>query len=309
VRAIFFGTPDIAVASLEALTERAEVVAVVCQPDRPAGRGLHLHPPAVKMAAETLHLPVWQPEKIRTPGFAAWMQEQKADFALVLAYGRILPPAILSTPRRGCLNLHASILPKYRGAAPINWAIVHGETATGVSLMQMDEGLDTGPVYSTRTTPIAETETAGDLTLRLARVAADVVRYDLAAAVSGDLQATPQNGEKATVAPLLDKRDGLIQWDKPMVEVHNHARGMTPWPGAFTHARGKLLKVHAATRSPFPAKGAAPGTIVVAEPNMVLVACADGTLEILRAQLEGKRALTARELVAGRTLVEGERLG
>jgi methionyl-tRNA formyltransferase len=309
VRALFFGTPDIAVPSLEALTTLADVVGVVCQPDRPAGRGLHLHPPAVKVAAQARGLPVLQPEKIRTPGFAAWMAEQNADFALVLAYGRILPPAVLAAPRRGCLNLHASILPRYRGAAPINWAIVRGETETGVSLMQVGEGLDTGPVYATRTVPIDENETAGGLTTRLGQLAAEVVLHDLVLAVEGSMQARPQDESQATLAPLLDKRDGLVDWAKPAAVVHDHVRGMTPWPGAFTHVKGKLLKVHATRRSPFPAKGALPGTLVVAEPGMVIAACGDGTLEILRAQMEGKKALTARELVAGRIFVEGDRLG
>jgi methionyl-tRNA formyltransferase len=308
VRAIFFGTPEIAVPALEALSAQAEVVSVVCQPDRPAGRGLHLHPPAVKVAALSLGLTVTQPEKVRTPDFAAWVTEQKADFALVLAYGRILPPAVLAAPRRGCLNLHASILPRYRGAAPINWAIVRGESETGMSLMQMDEGLDTGPVYAVRTTPIGENESAGELASRLAALAAEVVRHDLPVAVLGDVSPVPQNEGEATRAPLLDKRDGLIDWAKPAAAVHNHVRGMTPWPGAFTHTNGKVVKIHATRASPFPARGALPGTVVTAEPSMVLVACGHGTIEILRGQLEGRKALSARELVAGRTLFEGQTL-
>jgi methionyl-tRNA formyltransferase len=306
MRAIFFGTPDIAVPSLEALARLADVVAVVCQPDRPAGRGLHLHPPAVKVAALARGLPVFQPEKVRTPSFAAWVAEQGADFALVLAYGRILPPAVLAAPRRGCLNLHASILPRLRGAAPINWAIVRGESVTGVSLMQMDEGLDTGPVFAIRTTPIGPDETAGELASRLALVATDVVNRDLLPALSGAVSAAPQNESEATLAPILDKQDGLIDWARPAAVVHNHVRGMTPWPGAFTHVNGKRLKLQAARVSPFPAKGATPGSLVVADPDLVLVACTEGTLEILRAQLEGRKALSARELVAGRTLAEGQ---
>jgi methionyl-tRNA formyltransferase len=175
MRALFFGTPDIAVPSLRALATVADIVAVVCQPDRPAGRGLKLQAPAVKQAAVELGLPVMQPSKIRTPEFLAWITDRRADVALVLAYGRILPPTVLKAPVCGCLNLHASILPRYRGAAPINWAIVRGETETGMSLMQMDEGLDTGPVFTVRRVPIGENETAGELGVRLGALAADLV--------------------------------------------------------------------------------------------------------------------------------------
>lgn len=185
MRAIFFGTPDIAVPSLEALREVAEVVAVVCQPDRPAGRGLELRAPPVKERALALGFEVVQPEKVKTPEFAAWVEARKADVALVIAYGRILPKAVLEGPRRGCMNLHASLLPRYRGAAPIQWAIVRGETETGVCLMQMDEGMDTGPVFTRRAIPIGRDETAGELGGRLGRLAAELVREDLPRAVAG----------------------------------------------------------------------------------------------------------------------------
>jgi methionyl-tRNA formyltransferase len=308
VRALFFGTPEIAVPSLQALADIAEVVGVVCQPDRPAGRGLKLQSPAVKSAALARALLVAQPEKIKTPEFARWVGEQNADFALVLAYGRILPAAVLAGPRLGFLNLHASILPRYRGAAPINWSILRGERTTGVSLMQVDEGLDTGPVYRARTTDIGGDENAGELSSRLALLAAEVVREDLPRALSGELSAAAQDAEKATHAPPLAKREGQIAWEKSAEAVHNHVRGMTPWPGAFTHVDGKLLKILATRRSPFPAKGALPGTLVMAEPGAVIAACLDGTIEILRAQLEGRKALSARELVVGRVLAEAARL-
>jgi methionyl-tRNA formyltransferase len=308
VRALFFGTPEIAVPSLQALADIADVVGVVCQPDRPAGRGLKLQSPAVKNAALARGMLVAQPEKIKTPDFAGWVGEQKADFALVLAYGRILPPAVLAGPRRGFLNLHASILPRYRGAAPISWSILQGERITGISLMQVDEGLDTGPVYTARTTEIGDDETAGELSSRLALLAAAIVREDLPRALSGELTAAAQDPEKATHAPPLAKRDGQIAWEKPAETVHNHVRGMTPWPGAFTRVDGKLLKILATRRSPFPAKGAPPGPLVMAEPGAVIAACLDGSIEILRAQLEGRLALSARALVAGRVLSEGARL-
>ena len=307
MRAIFFGTPEIAIPSLDALSTIAEVVAVVCQPDRPSGRGLALHPPPVKVRALELGLTVLQPSKIRTPDFLAWVREQTADFALVLAYGRIVPPDVLRAPARGFLNLHASILPRYRGAAPINWAIARGETETGISLMQMDEGLDTGPVYAVRRTPIGENETAGELSARLATLAVEVVREDVPRVVRGELHAASQDASQATLAPLLKKDDGRIDWSAPAQEVHDHARGMTPWPGAFTHVGGKLLKVLSTRVSAFRAEGA-PGTVVAADSSGVLVACGQGVLEIVRAQVEGRKALAARDLVTGRTLSVGTRL-
>src|SRR4051794_37390852 len=205
MRALFFGTPAIAGPSLEALHGLAEIVGVVCQPDRPSGRGLTVKPPPVKERALELGLPVVQPAKIRTPEFAAWAREANADAALVIAYGRILPPAVLEAPRRGCLNLHASILPKYRGAAPITWCIVKGETETGISLMQMDEGMDTGPVLSVHRIPVGAETTAGELTVALGALAAEVVRADLVRAVEGGLPSSPQDHAAATMAPLLDK--------------------------------------------------------------------------------------------------------
>ena len=309
MRAVFFGTPEIAVPALRALASTTEVVAVVCQPDRPAGRGLEMQAPAVKSAATDLGIPVVQPAKVRTPDFAAWMVEQKADVAVVLAYGRILPPAILAAPAHGCINLHASILPKYRGAAPITWAVVRGESSTGMSVMQMDEGLDTGPVFAVRAIPILPDETAGELAVRLALLGALCVREDLPRISRGELVAKPQDAAKATLAPLLKKADGQIDWARNAQEIHDHVRGMSPWPSAFTHVGGKLLKILATRRSTFAKGDAAPGAVVVADPDATLVACADGLIEIVRAQLEGKKAMGARDLVVGRTLARGAVLG
>jgi methionyl-tRNA formyltransferase len=308
VRAIFFGTPEIAVPSLEALAEIAEVTAVVCQPDRPAGRGLELKPPAVKARALELGLPVTQPTKVRTPDFAAWVASREADVALVIAYGRILPKAVLDAPRRGCMNLHASLLPKYRGAAPITWAVVDGETETGISLMQMDEGMDTGPVFAMHRVPIGPDTTAGELSLALGRAAAEVVRSELAKAVDGELVAKPQDERGATHARMLEKVDGRIDFSKSARRVHDHVRGMTPWPGAFTELGGKTFKV-LETRVAEGAAGAPAGTIVVAAKGRVEIACGEGRIALVRGQAEGKKALGAQELVAGRTLVEGARLG
>ncbi len=305
MRAVFFGTPDIAVPALRALHDIATIVAVVCQPDRPAGRGLELRAPPVKRAALELGLAVHQPTKVKTPDFAAWLRALEADVALVMAYGRILPQAVLDAPRRGCMNLHASILPKYRGAAPINWAIVRGETETGVCLMQMDAGMDTGPVLACHRIPIGEQDTAGDLADRLGALASEVVRVDLVRAVDGLLEPQPQDHSQATTAPMLSKADGVVPWEKPAREVHDHIRGMSPWPGAFTSLKGKMLKIHRArvhsNESPAP-----PGTVVLCDRQAVVVACGQGTLALETLQLEGRKAMGAGDMVSGRSISVGD---
>ncbi|MCC6522826.1 MAG: methionyl-tRNA formyltransferase [Polyangiaceae bacterium] len=312
-RAVFFGTPAIAVPALEALHALARVVGVVCQPDKPAGRGLTLQAPPVKSRALALGLTVVQPEKIRTPDFARWLRDCHADVALVLAYGRILPRELLLVPRRGCVNLHASLLPKLRGAAPINWAIARGETETGISLMQMDEGCDTGPIYSLHRLAIGPDETAGELSDRLAALAAEVVRTELAAVVRGERTPTPQPAE-GTLAPKLTREHGLVDWAEPAGRVHDRVRGMTPWPGAHTfvagsgsgHGRLKLLATRLAASA---GHEGSPGEIVAIGPAGARVACGAGSVLVLRAQLEGRKALGAVELASGRAIAVGLRLG
>ncbi len=310
MRAVFFGTPDIAAVALRALVDVAQVTAVVCQPDRPAGRGLKLKPPASKVLAAELGLEVVQPKKVRRPEFAQWLRDQQADVAVVIAYGRILPQAVLDAPRRGCMNLHASILPEYRGAAPINWAIVRGETRTGVALMQMDAGMDTGPVFRTRELAILPNETAGELYVRLGALAAEIVRRDLLAAVQGELVAVAQDHERATMAPMLTKGDGRVNWDAPASSVHDRVRGMTPWPGAHTTLSGKRFKVlRTRLREPLTcsAEGASPGTILSVGKEDFTVMCNDGAIAVLRGQLEGRKALDAGQLAAGRAISVGQR--
>jgi methionyl-tRNA formyltransferase len=309
MRAVFFGTPQIAVPALHALTQVAEVVAVVCQPDRPSGRGLKVASPPVKEAATELGLDVHQPTKVRTGELATWLREKHADVALVMAYGRILPGDVLGAARRGAMNLHASLLPKYRGAAPINWAIVRGEAETGVSLMQMDEGLDTGPVYSRHVLPIMATETAGSLAERIATLAASVVHSDLTAAVEGRLQAEPQDEMLASHAPLIEREHLRIDWGRPSLDIARLIRGMSPRPGAFTLLGDKTLRVLDARpeAGPMP-PGAGPGTLSVLG-KRVLAATGSGPLELLVAQVEGKKALPAADLINGRVLVEGAVLG
>jgi methionyl-tRNA formyltransferase len=306
MRTVFFGTPEIALPALRALAETSELVAVVCQPDRPAGRGLSLQAPAVKRVAESLGIEVHQPVRVKTGNLDAWLRERSPDVAVVLAYGRILPKAVLDAPRRGCMNLHASLLPRWRGAAPIEHAILAGDVETGISLMQMDEGLDTGPVYAMRRIPIGAEETAGELALRMAELAAVVVREDLPRAVSGELRAVPQH-EGATHAPPIRAEDAGVDWSEPAPAIARRVRAMTPKPGAHTRVRDKLLRLHAVRPSPDPAPGP-PGSVSV-QGGAIRVATGQGSLEILRAQLEGRRALDARDLVNGRALVAGDVLG
>ncbi|HEU4409643.1 MAG TPA: methionyl-tRNA formyltransferase [Polyangiaceae bacterium] len=309
-RALFFGTPAIAVPSLVALAEVCEVVAVVCQPDRPAGRDLSLRPPEVKLAAERLGLPVHQPLKVRTDEFSRWVADQRAELAVVLAYGRILTPAVLAGPRLGCVNLHASLLPAYRGAAPINWAIVRGEVETGVCLMQMDEGLDTGPVYVRRRLAIGPDETAGELFVRMGELAAETVRDEVPRLLAGELRAEPQDHARATHAPPLTREHGLVDWSQPAARVHDLARGLHPWPGAHSPLKGKSFKLlQTARTSEAPEPGAPPGSVHLVGKKRVLVACGEGFVEIVRGQLEGRKALSAVDLIGGRTFSPGDRFG
>jgi methionyl-tRNA formyltransferase len=306
-RAVFFGTPEIAVPSLRALADIAEVVGVVTQPDRPAGRGLEQRAPAVKIVAEELGFEITQPVKVRTGELRDWLRARRPDVLVVLAYGRILPLDVLEVATRGAINLHASLLPRYRGAAPIAWSILRGESETGVSLMQMDAGMDTGPVLSRHALSIGEDETAGELTLRLGELAAEVVRQDLPRAVRGELTPEPQDEALATHAPPLEREHGRIDFSRSAAEIKRLVRGLAPRPGAFTLAGGKTLRVSRvrATNRVF---DGVPGTVHVhgGEP---WVTTGSGALEIESAQLEGRRAASGRDLVNGRALKHGLVLG
>jgi methionyl-tRNA formyltransferase len=311
VRAIFFGTPAFAVPSLDALAEVAEIVGVVCQPDKPAGRGMTLTPPPVKGRATERGLGdvVVQPTKLRTGEFGAWVRERRADVALVVAYGRILPKDVLEGTRVGCVNVHASLLPKYRGAAPITWAVVNGEPETGVTLMKLDEGMDTGPTYASRATRIGAEETAGEVSERLAALGAEMVRELLPRIASGELHATPQDDAKATTAPMLKKEDGIVPFGTSAQRVHDHIRGMSPWPGAHTTAAGRAVKVHATRIVAGSRAGAKPGEVIVADKSRLVVACGEGSVELVSVQPEGKRAMRGVDWVIGRGVREGDVLG
>jgi methionyl-tRNA formyltransferase len=309
-RALFFGTPAFSVPALDALAEIATVVGVVCQPDKPAGRGQSVAMPPVKARAAELGLTVVQPTKLKSGEFAAWVREQAADVALVIAYGRILPPDVLVGPRLGMVNVHASLLPKYRGAAPITWAIVRGDTETGITLMQMDAGMDTGPMLEKFPLQIGDEETAGELSLRMSRLGADAVRRGLPRFVAGDYAPERQDDAKATLAPMLKKEDGHIDWSLPAKRVHNHVRGMNPWPGAFTTIRGKTIKLHATgISSAVSIERHEPGYVLIADKSRVLVACGEGAVELVRVQMEGKKVVSAAEWFVGRGVAPGDRLG
>jgi methionyl-tRNA formyltransferase len=307
VRTIFFGSPEFAVPCLDVLHDISDVAAVISQPDRPAGRGLATRPPAVKSRALELGLDVWQPTKVRTVEFAARLAALHADVAVVVAYGRILPTAVLAAPRLGCVNVHASLLPKWRGAAPIQWAIVHGEIETGVTLMQMDEGMDTGPILASDSTVIERDEDAASLSERLSSMGAALLRRQLPLYVAGELEPRAQEDGAATMAPLLEKAHGRIDWDQSALAVHNQIRGMNPWPGAHTVLGERRIKVHRAIASTLDPEGASPGEITALDPEGILVACAEGTLEIQELQESGRKRVDARAFISGRGVAVGDR--
>ncbi len=265
--------------------------------------------PATKLRAKELGLPVVQPTKLKTGDFGAWARDQKADVALVVAYGRILPNDVLDAPRMGCVNVHASLLPKYRGAAPITWAIVRGETETGVTLMKLDEGMDTGSTFARLSTPIGADETAGELAERLARLGAQAVTQWLPQYILGACSLLPQDAANATLAPLLKKEHGRIDWAAGANQVHDHVRGMNPWPGAFTSARGRTVKVHATRVVQLDHPQIPAGRVLVADKSRVLVATGTGAIELVTVQPEGRRAMSATDWAIGRGVAEGDLLG
>jgi len=305
VRTVFFGTPAIAVPALEALAGCSDVCGVVCQPDRPKGRGMKLSSPEVKQVAERLGLPVYQPLKVRTGELESWLSALHADVAVVLAYGRILPVEVLNAPKRGCMNLHASLLPHYRGAAPINWALINGESETGMSLMQMDVGLDTGPVYTMRKLPITASTDADSLSEQMAALAALIVKEDLPRAVRGELTATPQDEAHATFAPPLKAEHLALRCAQPARQVVNQIRGLSSKPGARAAVSGKLLKILRAEVAEEQSSGEA-GRVVLADKNGILVQANPGSFKILFAQPEGKKVMPAADLVNGRLISAGQ---
>jgi methionyl-tRNA formyltransferase len=307
-RAVFFGSPAFAVPFLEAVASATELVAVVSQPDRPSGRGKQLTEPAVKVSALRLGVPVLQPERVRTPEVEAALRAFEAELFVVVAYGRILPQALLDLPRRGCWNVHGSLLPRLRGAAPIQWAIIRGDSKTGVAIMRMEAGLDTGPVAAVREVPIAADDTTGTLAEKLAAVGAPLLLETLPTIVDGTVRLTPQDDAAATMAPPLKKEDGRLRFDVPAREVSARARGVDPWPGAAALLDGEMLRLFGPRLLPGPAGGTA-GEVLGVRPEGLAVACADAPIAFAELQLPGRRRLPAAALVAGHPMPPGTRLG
>ncbi|MEW5737877.1 MAG: methionyl-tRNA formyltransferase [Myxococcota bacterium] len=304
-RIVFMGTPDFAVKSLEACLSLGEVVAVVTQPDKPRGRGQEVSFSPVKQLAVDRGLPVLQPVKLRGTSFADELRALSPDVAVVTAYGKILPKDVLDAPRHGCVNVHASLLPRFRGAAPIQWAIASGDEKTGVCLMKMDEGMDTGPVIDRAELPILPTDTSATLHDKLAALGGEVLRRALPKYLAGELTPVPQPSEGVVMAPMIRKEDGQLDFTRPAVELERRLRAFTPWPGAFTRLQGALLKVHQARVKQ--GQGA-PGMVLAAGPDGVEVACGEGSLLLEALQPEGKRVMSAREFLAGRAVEVGSRL-
>jgi methionyl-tRNA formyltransferase len=306
-RAVFFGSPAFAVPFLEATAQATNVVAVVSQPDRPAGRGQQLAEPAVKVAARHLGLPVLQPEKVRTPDFATTLRALHADVFVVVAYGRILPQGLLELPRRGCWNVHGSLLPKLRGAAPIQWAIIRGDAKTGVAVMRMEVGLDTGPVAAVREVPIGDDDTTATLALALAAAGAPLLAETLPAILAGTVRTVPQDDAGATLAPPLVKEDGRLRFDVPSRAVSARARGCDPWPGASVLLDGEVMRVFGPRVLPGPA-GGSPGAVLGLRPEGLAVACADAPVAFAELQLPNRKRLPASAVLAGRPIAAGTSL-
>jgi methionyl-tRNA formyltransferase len=311
MRLVFCGTPQFAVPTLKALLRAGHGVdLVLSQPDRASGRGLEVQISPVKHYAEQHGLAIAQPEKIRNN---AELQEQlralSPDAIVIVAYGRLIPPWMLALPKHGNLNVHASLLPKYRGAAPIQWAVANGETETGVTTMRIDEGLDTGDILLQERVPILSVQSSVELSPVLAEVGAELMVRTLAGLEEGALRATKQDHSRATSAPILEREDGRIDWTRTAQQIFNRWRGFQPWPGAFTSFRGKKLILHAMKLAAnAPGFSAASGTVRRVE-NRLLVACGEGTwLDLLELQTEGKRRLPVEAFVNGLSLAEGERL-
>ncbi|MGB8327967.1 MAG: methionyl-tRNA formyltransferase, partial [Steroidobacteraceae bacterium] len=303
LRIAFAGTPEFAVPALHALLGRHTVVGVLTQPDRPAGRGRELTASPVKVAALAAGLPVAQPPTLKTGEGHTVLEAWQPEVLVVVAYGLILPPPVLELPRLGCINIHASLLPRWRGAAPIQRAILAGDAETGVSIMRLEAGLDTGPVYLERRVPIAAQQTAGALQEELAALGAQALLEALAGIAAGTLFAQPQSPQGATYAPKIEKSAALIDWSRSAAEIDRQVRAFDPWPVAETRFAGEQLRIHRARPFAGPAPGTVPGDAAFDEPQGLRVRCGNGALAVLELQRPGRRRVPAAEL--GRTLRDG----
>lgn len=304
LRTVFMGTPDFALQTLQGLIDAGcSLVGVYTQPDRPKGRGKQLAAPPVKILAQRYGIPVYQPVRLRQPEAVAELQALAPDLIVVVAYGQILPKSVLDMPRFGCINVHASLLPRYRGAAPINKAIMNGETQTGVTTMYMDESLDTGDMLVKKTLEIGPDETAGQLHDRLAALGSEAMQETLQQLCAGTLQGEPQDDALATYAPMMKKEDGRIDWQRSATDIHNQVRGLDPWPGAYTTFQGELLKL--AATCPVSGESGEPGCVLTADDNGVRIACGSGALLVRELQLAGRKRLPAGDFLRGCKLATG----
>ncbi|MGQ9903186.1 MAG: methionyl-tRNA formyltransferase [Anaerolineae bacterium] len=309
-RVIFMGTPQFAVPTLQALMSHHEVVAVVTQPDAAAGRGRALSPSPVKALAVERGVTVLQPESLKPPEVVDQLRAYAPDVIVVAAFGQILRRPVLELSPHGCVNVHASLLPRWRGASPISAAIAAGDEATGVTIMRMDAGLDTGPILSQRSEPIHPDDTAGALGARLAELGAALLIETLPGYLAGRIQPQPQDEARATKCGLLKKEDGRIDWQRGAMEIERHTRAMSPWPSAFTTWQGRLLRVlRAAVRTVDPeAAMLAPGAVFVAGKS-ICVRCGEDALELIEVQPEGKRPMAGVDFARGQRKLLGSRLG
>ena len=311
LRIIFCGTPAFAVPSLEQLIAEPEfeIAGVVTQPDRPRGRDREVHGSPVKKAAVAAGIPVYQPAKIKLDEGFEYFGRLAPDAVVIIAYGQIISQRLIDIPRLGWINVHASLLPKYRGAAPINWAIANGEKRSGLTTMRIDAGLDTGPMLLNYETEIGADETAPELTARLANAAAPLIVETLEKLDRGEITPTPQDNSKMSLAPPLKKEDGRIDWSLDARKIHNRIRGLQPWPGAFTTFRGKNCRIWGKPLRPV-ADGGAPGIILATQEDGLLVICGGATvLRVEQVQLEGRARVTDREFMNGARIEPGERFG
>ena len=314
MRLVFLGTPAFAVPSLEKLVAAGrQALAVITQPDRPRGRGQREAPPPVKEAALRLGIPVHQPERVRRPEAVELLRSLAPDVMVVIGYGQIIPQAIIDIAPLGIVNVHSSLLPRYRGAAPVQWAIANGETRTGITTMRIDAGLDTGDILLAKETEIGPEETAIELNGRLAGMGADLLLETLEGLESARIVGREQDSAQATYAPLLKKEDGLVDWSQPAASIHNRVRGLQPWPGAYTTFHGQTLHIwraqvgRAGAPTPLVGPPALPGSLFTLKP--LTVTSGLGALELVEVQLEGRRRMSAADFANGHRLTELDALG
>lgn len=305
MKIVFMGTPDFAVPCLAHLiADGHEIAGVFTQPDKPKGRGYKLTPPPVKELALAYNLPVWQPEKLRDGASLEVLRGLAPQLIAVVAYGRILPKEILDLPEYGCINVHGSLLPKYRGAAPIQWSVLNGDPVAGVTTMYMAEGLDTGDLILSREIPIGADETSGELFDRLAALGAEALSETVRLIAAGNAPRIPQDNAQASYAKMLTKEMAEIDWSKPAQEVHNLIRGMNPWPTAYTRLGGKMLKVH---RSRIVEGSSEPGAVL--DGKRLVIGCGEGAVELVEIQPEGSRRMPAADYLRGHPVEPGSKLG